>query len=129
MAASLSSTARTAWSALAGALVIHGLSVLVGEQWSADLTAEAIGVLVYLGVLETVVAYVLFSSLFERHSAIEVTLVTYLVPVVAASAGWAPFGERLTWRMSGGFLVVVLGFALMKRRELRAELVRIETGE
>jgi len=129
VAASLSTTAQTAWSALVRASVIHGLSFLAGEQWSGDLTVEGIGVLVYLGVPGTVVAYVLSFSLLERHSAIEVTLVTYLVPVVAASAGWALFGERLTWRMIGGFLVVVLGFALMKRRELRVELVRVETGE
>lgn len=39
------------------------------------------------------------------------------------------FGERLTWRMIGSFLVVVLEFVPMKRLKRRAELVPIETGE
>jgi drug/metabolite transporter (DMT)-like permease len=54
----------------------------------------AVGVaLVYLGVFSTLVAYLLYFSLLERHSAIELTLVTYLVPLVAAAAGLATVGR------------------------------------
>jgi drug/metabolite transporter (DMT)-like permease len=48
----------------------------------------------------------------------------YIAPVVAATAGWLLFGEPVTVPMVGGFLVVMAGFALMKRQEIRAELTR-----
>jgi drug/metabolite transporter (DMT)-like permease len=59
-----------------------------------------------------------------RRSAVELNLVTYLVPVVAAAAGWYLFGERLSPSMVGGFGLVVVGFALLKRRAIRDVLSR-----
>lgn len=120
--ARLSRPAQTTWSVLIGAVIVHWLSLAVGEQWTPVVTPVGIAALVYLGVLGTVVAYLLFFSLFDRHSAIEVSLVTYLVPVVAATGGWVAFGEEITLPMVGGFVVIVTGFALMKRRELGALL-------
>ncbi|SFR65480.1 DMT family transporter [Halogeometricum limi] len=124
---SLASVPRTAWATLVGAAFIHVLSVLAGEQWSATVTTTGLASLLYLSVGATVVGYVLFFTLLDRHPAIEVTLVTYLVPVVAAAAGWLLFGEAISARMGAGFAVVVVGFLLMKRRELRAEFARLES--
>lgn len=82
---SLPNVARVAWSALVGGLVIHGLSAFTGEQWVSSVTWTGIAAVLYLGVGATVVAYVLFFRLLDRHPAIEVTLLTYLIPIVAAS--------------------------------------------
>lgn len=123
--APLPSTARTAWSVLVGAVVIHGLSVLAGERWAMNVSTTGIASLLYLSVGATVIAYVLFFFLLDRYPAIEVTLVTYLVPIVATVAGWTLFDERISWRMPVGFLVIAIGFCLMKRRALRVELTRI----
>jgi len=51
--------------------------------------------------------------------------VTYLVPVVAVVAGWLLFGERVGPRVIAGLLIIVVGFALMKREALRNEVVRL----
>ncbi|WP_435157045.1 DMT family transporter [Haladaptatus sp. DFWS20] len=120
--ASLPSTTRTAWSALLGAVVIHSLSVLSGEQWGLSVTMTGLVSLLYLSVGATAFAYVLFFSLLDRYPAIEVTLITYLVPLVAAVVGWSLFDEPITRRMVAGFLVIVVGFSLMKYRALRNEL-------
>jgi len=123
---SLSSPVQTAWSAVLGAVLLHGLSPLLGETWSGELPVMAGVAVGYLGVISTVVAYLLYFSLLQRRPSIEVTLVMYLAPVVAATAGWLLFGESVTVSMIGGFLIVLTGFALMKRREIRAELARHE---
>ncbi|WP_231186511.1 DMT family transporter [Haladaptatus sp. DYF46] len=123
--APLPSTARTAWSVLVGAVVIHVLSVLAGEQWAMNVTTTGIASVLYLGVGATAIGYVLFFGLLDRYPAIEVNLVTYLVPIVATVAGWTLFEEHISWRMPVGFLVIAIGFCLMKRRELRVELERI----
>lgn len=123
--ARLSSTAQTAWAVLLGAGVIHGLHLATGNASVTTVTWRSIAALLYLSVPATVVAYGLFFSLLERHSAIETTLVTYLVPVVATGVGWVLFAEPLTTNMLAGFLVVLAGFALLKRREIGAELDRL----
>lgn len=121
---SLSSPVQTAWSAALGAVLLHILSLFSGEQWGGDLPASAGLAIIYLGVMSTVFAYLLYFSLLERRPAIELTLVMYLVPVVAVTAGWLLFGEPVTPTVVGGFLVVAAGFSLMKRREIRVELAR-----
>lgn len=123
---SLPSTTWTAWSALVGGVIIHGLSVLSGEQWAMNVTMTGIASLLYLSVGATAVSYILFFFLLDRHPAIEVTLITYLVPIIAAVTGWALFDERISWRMAAGLPIIVIGFTIMKRHELRAEVARIQ---
>jgi drug/metabolite transporter (DMT)-like permease len=78
---------QTAWSVLVGAVILHGLSLWVEESWALDPTLAGIGALAYLILPGTVAAYLIFFSLFDEHTAIEISLVTYNVPVVAATAG------------------------------------------
>ncbi|WP_306061383.1 DMT family transporter [Natronococcus wangiae] len=121
---SLSSPVQTAWSAALGAVRLRVLSPLLGETWSGEVPVSAGMTVEYLGIISTVVAYLLYFSLLQRRPSIEVTLMMYLAPVVATTAGWLLFGESVTVSMIGGFLIVMMGFALMKRREIRAELTR-----
>jgi drug/metabolite transporter (DMT)-like permease len=50
---------------------------------------------VWLGLLGTGFAYLLFFRLIERWGATRTTLVTYVIPVVAISLGFILLGERL----------------------------------
>lgn len=119
--ASLSRVGQTAWSALLGAGLLQLLSLAVGESWVVALTPASAGALAYLVVPGTVAAFLLFFSLFDEHTAIEISLVMYLVPIVAATAGWLAFGEPVTPQLVAGFGVIVAGFGLIKRRALIAE--------
>lgn len=121
---SLSSTVQTAWSALFGAFLLHVLSYLAGEPWTTTITWTGALSLAYVTVVSTILAYGLYISLLARHPAIELNLVMYLLPVIAASAGWLLFGEQVTSSMVGGFLVILLGFVLLKRQPLRNELTQ-----
>lgn len=122
---SLTSSVQTAWSVVLGAVLLHALSPLLGETRSGEVPLIAGAAVAYLGILSTVVAYLLYFSLLQRRPSFEVTLMMYLAPLVAAIFGWLLFGEPITPSMVGGFLLVVGGFALMKRQEIRAELTRV----
>lgn len=100
----------------------------MGEQWMSGVTWTRFAAVLYLSIGATVVAYVLFFRLLDRHPAIEVTLLTYLVPIVAALMGWVLFGEHVTLQTAAGFLVVLVGFGVMKRRELQSEVDRVRDG-
>lgn len=122
---SISAIAQTAWSVAVGAVLLHLLSPLVGETWHGAVTPASGFALLFLGLFNTVVVWLLYFTLLERYSAIEMSLATYLVPVVAAAVGWLLFGESVRPTMVTGFIVVVAGFLLMKRHALRAEIHRL----
>ncbi|WP_200530714.1 EamA family transporter [Halorubrum sp. LN27] len=123
---SFSSIALTGWAMLFGALLIHGLSLGVGESQqlpSAEL--PAVGALLFLGVLSSAVAYTIYFTLLDRLGAFEINLVSYVVPVVATVAGAVLLAEPVTPLTVAGFAVIVVGFALLKRHAIAEEVPRL----
>nr|WP_303650237.1 EamA family transporter [Halalkalicoccus sp. NIPERK01] len=112
------------WSMALGALVMHALSVAMpGESLAAiEWTPEAVVALAYLAVVSSAVGFLLYFDLLERVGPIEINLVSYVVPVVAAIAGWLLLAETIDPATVAGFLVIFVGFCLIKRRQLAAEL-------
>jgi len=121
-----SSLALTAWAMLVGGLLMHGFSAGRGEAFSLP-SAEpvAIAALVFLGVFSSAFAYSIYFTLLERLGPFQINLVSYVVPVLATVAGWALLGESVTWLTVAGFLVIVCGFGLVKRRAIAAELPKL----
>lgn len=120
-----STTTITAWSMVVGALALHASSLALGESLAGtDLTPTLLAATGYLGVFATAIAYAVYFDLLDRVGAVEANLVAYVVPVVAALTGWALLDEALTPLAVLGFLVIFLGFALIRRDALRDLLVR-----
>jgi len=83
-----SNVALTGWAMLFGALLIHGFSLGLGEPQRLPSTAlPALGALLFLGVLASAVAYVIYFTLLDRLGPFEINLVSYVVPVVATVTG------------------------------------------
>lgn len=110
----------TGWSMLLGAVVLHGLSLGIGEGPPVVApTGIALGAVVYLGVFSTAIAFLIYFTLLEAHGAFEAALVAYLVPVVATVVGVFVLGETIGETAVLGFGLVALGFALVKRHALQ----------
>jgi probable blue pigment (indigoidine) exporter len=109
-----------AWSFLLGAVGMHATSAALPGESVGDLavTVESVVALVYLAVLASVVGYVIYFRLLARLGAVDINLVSYVAPVVAAVAGWVVLGETLDPLTVVGFVVIAVGFALLKRRAL-----------
>ena len=120
----ISSEGMVAWSTALGAVLLHAISVAMpSESFDAvEVTTEGVLAVVYLAVVASAIGYVLYFRLLERLGAIEINFVSYTVPVFAAISGWLVLNEVLDALSIVGFLVILLGFALLKRRALRAEL-------
>lgn len=122
-----------AWGMLGGAFALHVASVARGESLaSATWTTDAVVALAYLALASGVVAFLVYFELLERVGATEITLVSYLEPIVAALVGWAVFGDVVDTTTALGFAVIFLGFALLKRHALERALAvaqrRVRTG-
>lgn len=116
---SLRPTSRAAWSMLIGAVVLHLASLGLGEQISLDYPLAAVGAVLYLGVFATAIAFILFFRVLDRYGALETSLIGYAVPVVATVAGVVLLNEPITPVTLLGFVVVFVGFLLLKRSALR----------
>ncbi|SFG44687.1 Permease of the drug/metabolite transporter (DMT) superfamily [Halopelagius inordinatus] len=115
-----------AWSMIGGALLMHVVSVGLGESMGDVIwSLEAVAALGYLSIVASALGFLVYFDLLDRLGPIEINLVSYVAPVFAALAGWAFLGELPTVHTLVGFLVIFSGFALLKRDAIRAELPRL----
>jgi drug/metabolite transporter (DMT)-like permease len=103
-------------------VVLLAISRGIGEPLVLPETPLAGAAVLYLGVFATALAFFIYYTLLEVRGALETSLVAYLVPVVATVAGVFLLDEQITALTVVGFLVVFLGFLLLKRRAV-VELV------
>lgn len=114
---------------LGGAGLMHAASVALRESPAAvQWTAEGALALGYLVVASSALGYLLYFDLLGRLGPIEINLVSYAVPVVAAVTGFVLLGERPTYTTGLGFLLILVGFVLLKRDAIRAEVVRLRSA-
>lgn len=122
----LPDSAFTAWSMLVGAVILHAGSLAAGESLAGvRLSLPGLAVLAYLAVFATAAAFLIYFFLLGAYGPLEANLVSYLVPVVATALGWAFLDEPVTAWTILGFALVLAGFYLLKRPELRAEVRRV----
>ncbi|WP_222917810.1 EamA family transporter [Natrinema sp. SYSU A 869] len=116
------------WSMLIGGLVLHTVSLGTDELPSAEMiSAVSVGALLYLGVFATAIAFLIYFRVLEEHGAFEAALIGYLVPIVATVASVFLLGEKIGVLTVVGFVLVAIGFALLKRRTI-ADAVGFSTG-
>ncbi|XVH31716.1 DMT family transporter [Haloferacaceae archaeon DSL9] len=123
-----SSLTLTAWSMAGGAVVVHLGSLLAAEPFvDPRVDPLAVVALGYLGIGSSAIAYAIYFSLLGKLGPFQINLVSYLVPMIAALAGWALLAESLSALTVVGFGVIVVGFALVKHETVAAELARART--
>jgi len=114
-----------AWSMLLGALLMHVASVALSESvGDVEWTGEAILALAYLVVIASALGFLIYFDLLDRLGPIEINLVSYAAPVVAAVTGVLLLSETPTIFTVAGFVLILLGFVLLKRSAIRSEVSR-----
>jgi drug/metabolite transporter (DMT)-like permease len=113
-----------AWSMLGGAVLMHALSVALGESVDGAPPATETVALAYLALAASAGGFLIYFDLLDRLGPIEINLVSYVAPVFAAISGFLFLDEVIDLPTLVGFLVIVVGFVLIKRRAIREELAR-----
>ena len=112
-----------AWSMLLGAGLTHLLALALGQSVADAVWAtESLLALGYLSVVASGIGFLIYFDLLDRLGPIEINLVSYVAPVFAALVGWLVLGEGITATTVAGFLIICVGFALVKRGAIRDEL-------
>ncbi|WP_299168208.1 EamA family transporter [uncultured Arthrobacter sp.] len=119
----------TAWQLVAGGLLLVPLMFVV-EGPPPELSAANLSGYLYLSVIGTAVAYVLWFRGIQRLPVTAPSFLGLLSPVVAAFLGWLVMGEQLSLLQGAGGLLVlgsILAVNVRRRRPSRprsASIVR-----
>ena len=110
----------------ASALMLAPLVLVVDRPMSLAAPAMATwGAVFGLSVLSTAVAYVIYFRILARAGAINLLLVTFLVPVSALLLAITILGEALEPRQVTGMILIGLGLAAIDGRPMAACLAVI----
>lgn len=120
----LGTEGMVAWSTALGALLLHGMSAGLPAESIGDVTLTPVAILsvVHLAVFASALGYVIYFKLLDRLGAIEINLVSYAVPVFAALSGWLVLDESLDMAAVAGFVVIFVGFLLLKQATIRERI-------
>lgn len=99
----------------AGALLLLPFALLAGA--TLHFPAAGWGLLVYLGVVPTALAYILFLAGMRHVSATAASVITLLEPLTAAGLAWLLFGERLSSLGLLGAALLLGAIGLLSRRQ------------
>jgi drug/metabolite transporter (DMT)-like permease len=112
-----------AWSMCLGALLMHGLSLGLGESVRAvQWTGKGLLALAYLSLVASAAGFLIYFDLLDRLGPIEINLVSYAAPFAAAATGVVVLGETPTLFTVIGFGLICGGFVLIKREAIQAEM-------
>jgi drug/metabolite transporter (DMT)-like permease len=124
----LPTTTSQAWMMAIGAVELHAGSLVLGEETAGleVMSLETIGSVVYLGVVCGAIGYLLYYELLNKMGPVQVSVVNYLTPVVAAGAGVLLLDEKLGLAAVVGFLLVAVGFTAVQWDTLVSFHTRME---
>lgn len=118
-----------AWSMVGGALVMHGVSVALGESFGAvTVTPAGIAALAYLSIGASAIGFLIYFDLLDRLGPIEINLVSYVAPVFAAVSGALVLDETIDVATIAGFVLIFAGFVVLKHRTIAAEWPRLRAA-
>ncbi|HSP80848.1 MAG TPA: DMT family transporter [Myxococcaceae bacterium] len=103
----------TSWSMVVAALLLVPLAPFaLAPARTLAASAPALGSIVYLAVLTSVVAYVIWYYALSKVPASRVAFFSNLQPAATALAAWALLGEPLHWEVGVGGVLVLAGVRL-----------------
>lgn len=110
----------------AGAILLLPVLLLGDTAWLG--TPEGMALALYLGVVPTALAYVLFARGLRRLSAAEVTTIVLAEPLTAMALGAVVLDERIGVAGAVGAGLVLAGLAVLARPSRRPDVRTVEVA-
>jgi drug/metabolite transporter (DMT)-like permease len=99
------------------ALVMTAIPALLLERpWEGALTSDAIFAVIWLGLLGSGAAYLIFFRLLRSWGATRTSLVAYLLPIWGLVLGALVLSEPIDTRLIAGTALVIAGIGLVNMR-------------
>jgi drug/metabolite transporter (DMT)-like permease len=110
---------------VAFALVMTAIPALLFERpWEGSLGPEAIVAVIWLGLLGSGAAYLIFFRLLRSWGATRTSLVAYLLPIWGIVLGALVLSEAIDVRLIAGTALVIAGIGLVNMRGSVQQVLR-----
>jgi drug/metabolite transporter (DMT)-like permease len=106
-------------------LVLLPLSILFDRPWTLPMPHSGIwAAWLAIALVNTALAYVVYYRMVASVGVTYISLVTFLIPVIALFLGTAFLDESVTLQALGGMAIIALGLAATDERLLRRRSMR-----
>lgn len=96
--------------------IVLGVIALVREPWEEiSLNFTQLWTIGYLAILGTIVTFGIYFRLIKETSAVTMTYVAIITPVIAVILGWLILNERLDYYALAGSVLVICGVGISLR--------------
>jgi drug/metabolite transporter (DMT)-like permease len=106
-------------------LLVVGIS-LEGNPLKFHWTPMAFMALMYLAVVGSVIAFLLYYWLVHHMDVTNTMLIALVTPVVAVSLGMLVLHEQMNWRTIAGGMLIISGIGLIVLRRTRKQEAEVE---
>jgi drug/metabolite transporter (DMT)-like permease len=104
-----------------GAILLLPLSLLVDHPWSLPMPGWPVWAsLLAIALVNTALAYFVYFKMVATVGVTYISLVTFLIPIIALLLGAAFLDESVTAQALGGMAIIALGLAAIDGRLLKA---------
>jgi len=110
---------RSAAVMICASVQIIPLARLVDQPWALSPSPGSVAALVYLGLLPTALATIIFFQLISARGATFVALNNYMIPVLGVIWGAAFLGERISLQALGALALILIGIGVTNLRPRR----------
>ena len=100
---------------LMGTLVLFSIGLVTERAFAMDFTFAAVVSILYLGVVGSALGFVALYWLLKKMTATNVSLVTFVNPIVALLLGWVVLGEIPDPNIGIGAVLILAGVYLTTR--------------
>ena len=116
--------AFVAWQSLAGAGILHALSLLVEGGGRAVFDLWGVVSLLYLAVASSALGFAIYFTLLGRIGPIRLNFVSPIAAAVAAVGGLLALEEPVELRAIGAFVLIAAGLVFVTRPEMLRRIAR-----
>lgn len=100
---------------LVGAVMLGLVALLIEPVSSIQFTSSQLLPILYLSIMGTIVTFGIYFKLIKMTSAVTMSYVSVITPVIAVFLGWIILGEHLDAYEIGGSALVLIGTAISLR--------------
>lgn len=104
---------------LVGGVPLIIIAILTEDISGLKVNSATVGSLIYLAVIGSVAAFLMYYWLLKRARAITVSMIAFITPLVAILFGWMFMGERLSSRIAIGTVLILSGVMFVVKRPSR----------
>ncbi|MYL24339.1 EamA family transporter [Halomonas alkaliantarctica] len=101
---------------VAGSLMLWPVALVVDRPWTQEIHWFPLGAVVILGVFSSGLANWVYFTIVQRQGPSFLSMINYIIPVIAFAAGATFLGEAITADRYVALGMILLGIAISQRR-------------